>query len=411
MEQAIRVENVSKKYNLGHKAKTETSLREALTSLVLWSKHEENRKTDSNALWALNDVSFDVMQGEIVGIVGKNGAGKSTLLKILSRITKPTHGRVQLQGRVGSLLEVGTGFNPELTGRENVFLNGAILGMRRAEINQKFDEIVDFAEIDKFIDTPVKHYSSGMYMRLAFGVAAHLNPEILIVDEVLAVGDYSFQKKCIGKISNVAQQGRTVLFVSHNLLALRSLCNRVIWLDQGKMVSSGDPNDVINSYVQKDANVSHKKVWPNQGSTSSKQEIIVCSVGLCTTDGSIISRITVDDPFQIAVEYINMVTDSLLQVSLVLYNLEGVCILNTRSTPRTFPAGKINQTCTIPGHFLNDDTYTVRVVIVKDTNIGVFDESNVLSFDVHDTERSGGWFGKWIGVTRPQFDWTDSVDS
>lgn len=238
-QQAIILSNVSKKYNLG--LKKSTSLREALLQI-----HQKHR--DSKNFWALKDISFEIAKGDVVGIIGKNGAGKSTLLKILSQITKPTTGRIEINGRVASLLEVGTGFHPELTGRENIYLNGTILGMTRKEVKDKFDEIVAFSGVEKFIDTPVKHYSSGMYVRLAFSVAAHLEPEILIVDEVLAVGDAEFQKKSLGKMNEVAHQGRTVLFVSHNLSSIKSLCNKGILLEKGKIIYSGNIVNVLSSY-------------------------------------------------------------------------------------------------------------------------------------------------------------------
>jgi lipopolysaccharide transport system ATP-binding protein len=254
---AIRVSNLSKLYRIGEND-THRTLRDALANSVKrpvraarsWLKRENRSQTAENTIWALKDVSFDVKRGEAVGIIGRNGAGKSTLLKILSRITEPTEGRVEGYGRVGSLLEVGTGFHPELTGRENIYLNGAILGMTRAEINRKFDEIVAFSEIEKFLDTPVKRYSSGMYVRLAFAVAAHLEPEILIVDEVLAVGDAAFQKKCLGKMGDVTQEGRTVLFVSHNMAAVQSLCSRAIVLNNGVIVAGGTATTAVSSYLK-----------------------------------------------------------------------------------------------------------------------------------------------------------------
>ncbi|RME47458.1 MAG: ABC transporter ATP-binding protein, partial [Chloroflexi bacterium] len=246
---AIRVEHLSKRYRIGQLHRPHDTLRDSIADFGLriadWLSRRANPKSkiqnskSDDTIWALRDVSFEVKRGEVVGIIGRNGAGKSTLLKILSRITEPTSGRAEIHGRVGSLLEVGTGFHPELTGRENIYLNGAILGMRKREIDRKFDEIVAFAEIEKFIDTPVKRYSSGMYVRLAFAVAAHLEPEILLVDEVLAVGDAAFQKKCLGKMGDVAKEGRTVLFVSHNMAAITSLCQRAIWLEEGKIKEDG----------------------------------------------------------------------------------------------------------------------------------------------------------------------------
>lgn len=257
----IKINNLSKCYRIGTKEKRYKTFREAiidgvcapfrnfkqLQRLTRFNNNGDNARSN-DIIWALKDISCEIDEGEVLGIIGKNGAGKSTLLKILSRITEPTGGIIEINGRVSSLLEVGTGFHPELTGRENIFLNGAILGMRKQEIKDKFDEIVNFAEIEKFLDTPVKRYSSGMYVRLAFAVAAHLEPEVLLVDEVLAVGDIAFQKKCLGKMKDVAKGGRTVVFVSHNMGAIRSLCNNAIWLDNGRIIKKGDIDEVIKDY-------------------------------------------------------------------------------------------------------------------------------------------------------------------
>ncbi|MEP6923025.1 MAG: ABC transporter ATP-binding protein, partial [Pyrinomonadaceae bacterium] len=251
MKPIIRVENLSKQYKIGAQQKPYSTLRESLTDAVRapFKGFRNNGNSEKTTFWALKDVSFEVNPGEVVGIIGRNGAGKSTLLKILSRITEPTTGKVELYGRVSSLLEVGTGFHHELTGRENIFLNGAILGMKREEIAKKFDEIVDFAEVEDFLDTPVKHYSSGMYMRLAFAVAANLEPEVLIVDEVLAVGDAEFQKKCLGKMKSVSdKEGRTVLFVSHSMPAITKLCNRCILLNKGNTIFDGNVREAVSLY-------------------------------------------------------------------------------------------------------------------------------------------------------------------
>jgi lipopolysaccharide transport system ATP-binding protein len=252
-DSVISVENISKRYALGRQRRQDDGLRHrieiAARNPFRWLRSRIwERQTKKKEFWALKDVSFEVKQGEVLGVIGRNGAGKSTLLKILSRITEPTRGRICLSGRVASLLEVGTGFHPELTGRENIFLNGAILGMRRTEIKRKFDEIVAFSEVEQFLDTPVKHYSSGMYVRLAFAVAAHLEPEVLLIDEVLAVGDLSFQKKCLWKMGEVARGGRTVLFVSHNIEAVRTLCQRAILFDEGRIVADGDVESVTEDY-------------------------------------------------------------------------------------------------------------------------------------------------------------------
>jgi len=253
----IRVENLSKRYRIGSSQGhfKYGSLRDSLANAVKAPFRRLRSSSDSlkeapKHIWALKDVSFEVKRGEVLGIIGRNGAGKTTLLKILSRITKPTEGHVRLRGRVGSLLEVGTGFHPELTGRENIYLNGAVLGMKRIEIDRKFDEIVDFAEIEQFLDTPIKHYSSGMYMRLAFAVAAHMEPDILLIDEVLAVGDLAFQKKCLGKMEKVTQEGRAIIFISHNMNSISHLCNRVIWIDLGRIISDGNADDVISNYLK-----------------------------------------------------------------------------------------------------------------------------------------------------------------
>jgi lipopolysaccharide transport system ATP-binding protein len=248
---AIRVSRLGKKYRLGGPQESYHTLRDAIVSSVKAPLKAFHRSPLNEGFWALKDLSFDVEQGEVVGIIGRNGAGKSTLLKILSRITTPTEGTVELHGRVGSLLEVGTGFHPEMTGRENIFLNGSILGMKRVEIEEKFDAIVKFSEIEKFLDTPVKRYSSGMYVRLAFAVAAHLEPEILVVDEVLAVGDAAFQKKCLGKMGEVAQEGRTVLFVSHNMTAIKALCERCILLEEGRIRFDGEASGAVDQYLNK----------------------------------------------------------------------------------------------------------------------------------------------------------------
>jgi lipopolysaccharide transport system ATP-binding protein len=261
MNPIISVENLSKQYRIGTKLPYKT-FRETLMNVITSPARlfRGNGSRENNTIWALKDVSFEVKQGEVLGIIGRNGAGKTTLLKILSRVTDPTEGEVKIRGRVGSLLEVGTGFHPELTGRENIFLNGAILGMRKEEIKKKFDEIVAFAEIEKFLDTPVKRYSSGMYVRLAFAVAAHLEPEILLVDEVLAVGDAAFQKKCLGKMGDVAREGRTVLFVSHNMGVIREIAQKGIWLNEGKVLYDGDIREAISQYLSSGQTVDYMTV-------------------------------------------------------------------------------------------------------------------------------------------------------
>jgi lipopolysaccharide transport system ATP-binding protein len=298
MNPIIRVDQVSKQYRIGGREAVYQTLRDSINSAIRapWKWRPSN---NSETLWALQDVSFEITPGEVVGIIGRNGAGKSTLLKVLSRITEPTHGRIELYGRVGSLLEVGTGFHPELTGQENIYLNGSILGMRRSEIEKKFDEIVSFAEVEKFVDTPVKHYSSGMYVRLAFAVAAHLEPEILIVDEVLSVGDANFQKKCLGKIGDVARAGRTVLFVSHNLGAVTQLCSRGIVLNKGRTVFDGETTTAVSNYVEDIRTSSSSITFADEPN----KDMQILSMSVVTTDGEVISSQTHTEPFSILIKY------------------------------------------------------------------------------------------------------------
>jgi lipopolysaccharide transport system ATP-binding protein len=304
MMSAIRVDNLSKEYVIGAREKVRESFREMLYESLLAPYRRIVRQAGGaghdERFWALKDVGFEVRPGETVGIIGKNGAGKSTLLKILSRITAPTTGRIELYGRVSSLLEVGTGFHPELTGRENIFLNGAILGMGKAEIRKKFDEIVSFSEIEKFIDTPVKRYSSGMYVRLAFAVAAHMEPEILIIDEVLAVGDVEFQRKCLGKMGNVSAEGRTILFVSHNMSAVQKLCSSCILLDKGRILSSGKTPGVIDKYMDSNSGNRMEIEIPEPGNKDSIPGYAY-KLRVENAEGNPISEVPVGEPWRVRV--------------------------------------------------------------------------------------------------------------
>jgi lipopolysaccharide transport system ATP-binding protein len=338
----------------------------------------------------------------VVGIIGRNGAGKSTLLKVLSRITEPTTGYGLIHGRVGSLLEVGSGFHPELTGRENVVMNGAILGMKRAEIERKFDEIVAFAEIEDFIDTPVKRYSSGMYMRLAFAVAAHLEPEILIIDEVLAVGDAAFQKKCLGKMGSVAKEGRTVLFVSHNMTALQALCSRAIWLSGGQVHDDGPAASVVARYLQANAETMVDNSWDDSDPRMANEGVRLHRTRVVAKDPF---HITVADPFSIEVTYSNYIPGMRLNVSLHVLNLEGTCVFNSISPSEALPAGRMRAACMIPGNLLNDSYYRVHVMLVKDTSVVMLSHSEAALFEVYDVPREQKWYGKWPGAVRPQLDW------
>ncbi|HZS70344.1 MAG TPA: ABC transporter ATP-binding protein [Candidatus Acidoferrum sp.] len=415
---AIHCEGLGKQYRLGaasqHRYK---ALRDVLAgaatapfrAAAALARGERVRKEKPAPFWALRDVSFDIEHGEIVGVIGRNGAGKSTLLKILSKITTPTTGYARIHGRVGSLLEVGSGFHPELTGRDNIYMNGAILGMTRREIERKFDEIVAFAEVEKFVDTPVKRYSSGMYLRLAFAVAAHLEPEILFVDEVLAVGDAAFQKKCLGKMNEVSRQGRTIIFVSHNMTALRNLCTRAIWLADGKVVEDGEAGAVVADYLQRNSSSRLETVWDDPGTAPGNDRVRLHSVRVIPKSVDEAGQITVSSPIQLEFCYWNLVPDAVLHISIFLYSLEEVCIFNVGSEAAPRPRGLIRHTCEIPGNLLNDGCYYLRLLIVRDLSTPIFTHNNVAAFEVRDLPRAGAWYGKWQGAVRPNLKWATEV--
>ncbi|MBL1200338.1 MAG: ABC transporter ATP-binding protein [Nostoc sp. GBBB01] len=414
----IRVENLSKKYVLSHQLEGISrykSLRESISHRVrslskklLKPSGKEISNQAREDFWALKDVSFEIKQGDRIGLIGRNGAGKSTLLKILSRITEPSSGCISIKGRVASLLEVGTGFHPELTGRENIYLNGAILGMSKAEIKRKFDEIVTFAEVEKFLDTPVKRYSSGMYVRLAFAVAAHLEPEILIVDEVLAVGDAQFQKKCLGKMNDVSEkEGRTVLFVSHNMAALKSLCDQAILLKSGCLVTHGEVDEVVSRYLESDNHSQFlEKIWDDIETAPGNDKVRLHQIRVIPDIDDSVDEITVKTPLRIEFEYWNYLDDAHLNLSLHIYTLEGVCVFNSISRSIPCPSGLIRGVCYIPGHFFNDGSYQITMMIVQDTSTVLYICENLLSFTVHDVEREFKWYGKWQGVVRPNLKWS-----
>lgn len=418
----IKVEGLSKQYRLGALRPGYATFRETLAETMMQPFKRLRRTANDGApvnktFWALRDVSFEVRPGEIVGIVGYNGAGKSTLLKILSRIVDPTAGRYELYGRVGSLLEVGTGFHPDLSGRDNVFLNGAILGMKRGEIERKFDEIVAFSEIEKFIDTPVKWYSSGMYLRLAFSVAVHLDPEILLMDEVLAVGDVAFQQKCLAKMHAIMQEGRTILFVSHSMSAVSRLCKRVILLEQGRVTHDGPTPQVVNDYLGANWSIVAERGWQDLDQAPGNEVVCLRRVRVRTEEGETAETIDITRPIGIEMTYEVSESGHVLIPVYHFYNQEGLHIFAAqdnqpewRRKPR--PVGQYTSTAWVPGNFLSEGNVIVDVGI--NTYIPVtlahFLAREVVGFKVVDTlsgdSARGDYTGEVPGVVRPLLDWT-----
>lgn len=418
MNPIVRVEGLSKQYRLGSRESAYDTLRESLVEAVrtpFKRLRGANGTPDREMIWALQNLNFEVAPGEVLGIVGRNGAGKSTLLKVLSRITEPTTGRAELFGRVASLLEVGTGFHPELTGRENIYLNGAVLGMKRVEIDRKFDQIVEFSELEKFLDTPVKRYSSGMYMRLAFAVASHLEPEILVIDEVLAVGDAQFQKKCLGKMSNVATQGRTVLFVSHNMIAVQSLCQRAIWLDQGQVVKEGPANAVVADYLTSGTASQLEEVWDDVETAPGNEIVRLQSVRVRPVDNSsgVLTRKT---PFEIEIEYRNLLPGARLHLALHLYTEQDIIAFTTGNgydvagTDAYTAAGLFRCVCNVPADLLNTGRHRFVIFVVRDSNSVLYRYESKVSFEILDLQtREVSFYGREPGVVQPRLHWTTAL--
>ncbi len=412
---AICCEGIGKRYRIGPRQRYR-ALRDTLADALRAPVHQLRRALRSQSareirqpefLWALKDISLEIQHGEVLGIIGRNGAGKTTLLKILSRITKPTEGQAEIHGRTGALLEVGTGFHPELTGRENIYLNGAILGMTRREIERRFDEIVEFSECSRFLDMPVKHYSSGMYMRLAFAVAAHLKTEILLVDEVLAVGDAPFQKKCLGKMEDAAHQGRTVLFVSHNLLAVDSLCSRAICLHEGRIVMEGPPGLVTSRYLKNWIPASTEVIYEDIARAPGNEMIRLRRACVRPLTGSPADQITVRTPFVVEFEYWKLVAQGTLELGVKFYNEHGIHLFNTwwLGEPTT-PVGLLRSWFVVPGDLLNTGTHRIHLgVCVGRTD--VLNLEDFLVFDVQDaSDLRGRYHGDWPGAVRPNLQWT-----
>jgi len=421
---AIHAENLSKMYHIGKKQEKYYMLRDSLVDAFkapfrrvtkLLRGQASGAAELDETIWALKDISFEIKRGELVGIIGRNGAGKSTLLKILSRITEPTTGFVRIRGRISSLLEVGTGFHHELTGRENVYLNGAILGMARAEIDRKFDEIVAFSEVEKFVDTPVKHYSSGMKLRLAFAVAAHLEPEILIVDEVLAVGDARFQRRCINKMQDVGQHGRTVLFVSHNMPAVTRLCERAILLNEGQIIEDGSVGQVVNSYLNSGLGTMAVREWRDIKKAPGDDIIRLIRVRARTRDGETAEAADIRQPVGLEMEYEVFEAGHVLLPYFNVLNEDGVKVFTAveqdpewRGRPR--PAGRYITTAWIPGNLLSEGLLFVgpamRTVKAMTRHFIVHE---AIAFQVIDTlegdSARGDFTGDLLGVVRPMLNW------
>lgn len=410
-ESIIKAEGVSKRYILQHGRKERyMTFRELITS-----GFRQKKSGSTSEFWALNDVSFEVNPGDRVGIIGRNGAGKSTLLKILSRIVEPTKGRIEINGRLASLLEVGTGFHPELSGRENVFLNGSMLGMSKSEIARKFDEIVAFAEVDKFIDTPVKRYSSGMYVRLAFAVAAHLEPEILVVDEVLAVGDSTFQKKCLGKMEDVAGQGRTILFVSHYMETVLRLCNKGILLEQGQLKAFGKSDEIVKTYMKSDSGILAKRSYLNHPIPPGNDTVRLRQVLVTDASEEVLDTYDVTKEIYIHMEYEVFKEGDLFTHSYNFFNEEGVNIFNTHDTVSALRTQKREKgiyktTMVIPPNLLSEGGISVGVAIISIEPFSIyFQELDAVGFTVVDYMRGDSARGNYTlgfpGMVRPLCNW------
>jgi lipopolysaccharide transport system ATP-binding protein len=412
MADAIHVQKLSKLYRIGRLHMRHDTLRDALMSRL--RRFGRSSAIQGNTIWALRDVSFHVEHGQAVGIIGSNGAGKSTLLKILSQITDPTTGRAEIHGRVGSLLEVGTGFHPELTGRDNIFLNGAILGMSRAEIRRKFDEIVAFAEVERFIDTPVKRYSSGMYVRLAFAVAAYLEPEILVVDEVLAVGDAAFQRKCLGKMGDVAKQGRTVLFVSHNLTAVAQLCQKAVWLEGGRIRKVDQSAAVVRDYLSNSESQISERRWSYPGDAPGDERVRLLAARVLQA-GRTAAVLDINAPSQIEIEFAVLRDARNLISGINVYNAMGQCLFASCDwRSNLLGSGRYRKYVELPAQLLADGRIDILVQLVfYDPDIRSIVLPNVLRVDAIDSDHPlavrGHYKGPWPGAVRVGLAWSETI--
>ncbi len=413
MNTAIEAFRVSKIFRINQGSPRYRSLRDDFAGFLRASHKPTNR---IETFQALKNINFTIKQGETIGIIGPNGAGKTTLLKILGRITSPSSGVIKLHGRVSSLLEVGTGFHPELTGKENIYLNGAILGMTRSEIKKKFTEIVSFAEIEKFLDTPVKHYSSGMYVRLAFSVAAHLDSEILLIDEVLAVGDIRFQKKCLGKMEQIGEQGRTILFVSHNMTAIKNLCQKSILITGGEILDYAKTAKVVNRYIKELGKNKFFAEWKSEQKAPQNMSMVLKKVQISNTSGKMVHELSSDDSFNVELFYMVKYKGAHVGLTLVFYDSEGNCILGSINNKEQHWYGKDMQqrfyksVCMIPSNFFNNGVISLSVILFGGNYSDPVTVGDVLRFEIDDgvTVR-GDYYGEYKGVVRPDFHWNTSL--
>ncbi len=422
MKEMIQILNVSKMYRLGQVGAT--TLSEDLKRIWYQIRGkenpflkigEENNRAEGKGkyVWALNDINLSIKRGEIVGIIGKNGAGKSTLLKLLSKVTRPTKGKIISRGKTASLLEVGTGFHQELSGRDNIYLNGAILGMTKTEINEKMDEIIDFSGCHRYIDTPVKRYSSGMFVRLAFAVAAHLEPEILIVDEVLAVGDAEFQKKAIGKMQSITNQGgRTVLFVSHNMGSIKALCNRAVLMEKGQIVNDGNPSEIINHYLNSNSEFCYSIEWDKNNAPASRQNLELKKVWISNEDKKPNNMLNVDDNFLVNIDYKVTEENSKIGLNIILHDSnQNIISSSINNHEKNFyhqkhPKGFFRSSCLIPGKLFNSGTYYVSIFMFGENFTDGRYLEYLLKIEIEEgIYVRGDYHGEYKGVLRPLFDW------
>jgi lipopolysaccharide transport system ATP-binding protein len=414
MQPSISVHGLTKRYRIRRsvKGKYGTDLAEDLVGVLQNLARGRLNFAEYDDFWALHGVDFDVSPGEVVGLVGRNGAGKSTLLKLLARVVRPTSGEALLRGRVGSMLEVGTGFHPDLTGRENVFLAGAFLGLSRSEIKARFEEIVEFSDVHKFLETPVKRYSSGMYARLAFAVAAHMEADILLVDEVLAVGDAAFQRKCLGKMGNAAKEGRTVIFVSHSMQAVQSMCTRCLWLKDGRIQMDGTAREVADAYFGSNSETCTAMSWSDPAAAPGDREFRLSSVSVRTAEGIGSDEPRVSDPIELSFGFWNQKEGNAITLHVVVLSDEGNPLFRIVAPPGTagggisLAAGTWTARCRVPAHFLNHGFHRIQLQVAHQRQSVFLTLENLLRFEMREDRDDPVWSGYWPGAILPSLEWT-----